>query len=292
VWETANKTGPVSLPKSWNLASETLPATLYVEAIDKSSAEGDTVLNLKWEDGGTTVCNDEITLTCVKINLALAAYRSPVEPWPFSPDFNHAAIVSGYGGTGPYGIDAAEGCGRRQKSQLLTLANYHIMEMPGRDQAAVASTLQGLVDQHDPTGWPGAGHEYLVSNPGLASHDDLRNQILDNTEAVQTAVNGYCWNDAVEGPSNTLWNGTIAGIENLRCDGLVEVVYELAGVQVWGRNGMNYPIQTYPAEHNSIGMTLDPDRLSPIVQRGGVTGSPTHFEPQPLVEPSTMEPHE
>lgn len=102
----------------------------------------------------------------------------------------------------------------------------------------------------------------------------------------------YCWNDAVEGPLNTVWDGTIAGIQNLRCDGLVEVVYELAGVQVWGRDWMNYPIQAYPEEHNTIGLWPDPDRLSPICQRGGIVDSPSRFASQPLVEPTTMEPHQ
>ena len=289
IWTTATKTGPITLPKTWDLATQTLPDILYVEAIDKSGSEGDTKLKLKWEKDSAS-CEDEITLTCVKINLALASYRSPV--MVLGSDFNHADIVTGYGGNGPYGIDAAEGSGLRTKAELLTLQNYHIVGMPGAGQGAAASTLQDVVNLHNPAGWPGANHEFLVSNPGLANRDDLRLQILANTETVQGVVQGYCWNDAVEGPNNTLWDGNINNIENLRCDGLVEVVYELAGVQVWGKNGAHYPIQTWPAEHNQIGTAPAADRLSPICQRGGVAGSPTRFASQPLVEPTTMEPHE
>jgi hypothetical protein len=290
IWTTATKTGSITLPKSWNLATETLPDTLYVEAIEKSGSEGDTKLKLKWEKD-SVLCEDEITLTCVKINLALGAYRSPVNIG--LSDYNHAALVTGYGGTGPYGIDAAEGSGRRTEAQLLIFSNWHILEMPGSGQPAVPSTLAGLIGQHDPPGWPGANHEYLVSNPGLANRDDLRLVILDNAQTVQGVVADYCWDNAVEGPGDDPdWDGDINHIVNLRCDGLVEVIYELAGVQVWGRNGSNYPIQDWPLEHSGWLAWIAPDHLTPIVQRGGIVGSPTRFVAQPLVEPQTMEPHE
>jgi len=58
------------------------------------------------------------------------------------------------------------------------------------------------------------------------------------------------------------------GLEALRCDGLVEVCYELAGVEVWGRYAINYPIQTYLAEHNNLGRWDPLTEFSPVIQRG------------------------
>jgi hypothetical protein len=85
------------------------------------------------------------------------------------------------------------------------------------------------------------------------------------------------------------WDGIIENIHALRCDGVVEVCYELAGVEVWGKNGVHYPIQNWPDEHNVFGMTDAQTELSPIVQQGGVgvinptrMRVATRFEPQNL----------
>ena len=71
------------------------------------------------------------------------------------------------------------------------------------------------------------------------------------------------------------WDGTISDLDNIRCDGLVEVAYELNSVKVWGKNrqSANYLIQDYPSEHNNApNFPADPDpdaEVCPSVQRGG-----------------------
>jgi hypothetical protein len=74
----------------------------------------------------------------------------------------------------------------------------------------------------------------------------------------------------------------------LRCDGLVEVWYELATIEVWGMNGTHYPIQTWPHEHQILGMDEPQTDLSPVVQRGGVANSPTRFIADVLFQPQTL----
>jgi hypothetical protein len=71
------------------------------------------------------------------------------------------------------------------------------------------------------------------------------------------------------------WDGTIDDLDNVRCDGMVEVCYELSGIEVWAKNQRagHYFIQDYPAEHNDMPDLLsapEPDtEVCPVVQRGG-----------------------
>jgi len=51
VWTTSTKGTRVSLPASWNLASESVPSTLYVEGVAPSGSVRDVQLKLSWHDG-------------------------------------------------------------------------------------------------------------------------------------------------------------------------------------------------------------------------------------------------
>ena len=93
------------------------------------------------------------------------------------------------------------------------------------------------------------------------------------------------------------WDGTIADLNNIRCDGLVEVAYELNSVKVWGKDQQesHYLIQNYPKEHNNIPefvwpfwfSTPDPDyEVTPSVQRGGYGLTKTKLRPSEIVRPS------
>ena len=95
----------------------------------------------------------------------------------------------------------------------------------------------------------------------------------------------YTWTDALSWDGWS-WNGTIAGTRQLRCDGVVEISYELSGKDVWGKNGTHYPIQDYTGEHNNLGKDNPQIELSPIVQRGGVSGSPTKLKSEERYEPN------
>jgi len=71
------------------------------------------------------------------------------------------------------------------------------------------------------------------------------------------------------------WNGSIDELDNVRCDGFVEVCYELSNVEVWGKNQEegHYLIQNYPKDHNNMpDMWSQPEpnvEVAPVVQRGG-----------------------
>jgi len=71
-------------------------------------------------------------------------------------------------------------------------------------------------------------------------------------------------------------SSTVADIEKLRCDGLVEVCYEVgAGLEVWGKDRTNYFIHQHLEEHNNSPIVVpNPETMvCPVVQRGafGIT---------------------
>ena len=268
VWTSATKGAEITLPKTWNLATETVPATLYLEGYDESVSANDIELKLSYANGGSPICDDILKVTVVRQNLGVASYRALVSSiiiW-LGGDFNHTGLITGY-------------TGKRTKSALTNDANWVIIEMNG--SACVQTTLQA----HKAAAAPFHGF-YSVNN----LTDAQRNNVVTNGWlCLADGTIGYTWADAVDGDGIGLnWDGTIGDIDQLRCDGLVEVCYELANVEVWGRNGAHYLIQNFAEEHNDFGMNEPQTELCPIVQRGGVTNSPTHFISATLFQPQTL----
>lgn len=69
VWEDATKTTAVTLPKTWDLVSDTLPTSLYVEGTAESSNTGDVELTLKYQPDDTLIIEDSIVLTLLKVDI-------------------------------------------------------------------------------------------------------------------------------------------------------------------------------------------------------------------------------
>jgi len=84
-------------------------------------------------------------------------------------------------------------------------------------------------------------------------NNETRNKVIVYAQRILAASSiSYTWTDALSWDGWS-WDGTIADIRQLRCDGVVEVSYELSGKDVWGMNGTHYPIQDYTGEHNNLG---------------------------------------
>jgi hypothetical protein len=72
VWENANRTGDIVLPKTWN-AGATIPGTLYVEGITNSATARDVELRLEYDENPQGQsnplfkCEDRVRLTVVKM---------------------------------------------------------------------------------------------------------------------------------------------------------------------------------------------------------------------------------
>jgi hypothetical protein len=262
VWSSATKGTEITLPKTWELATETIPATLYLEGYDESASANDVELKLSYLNGGSLIGDDKLKITVVRQNLGVAVYRDLDMPWPWR-SLGHAGLVTGY-------------TGRRTKASLTDEANWTTTEM---GTAGIhTSDLQTFIAARPP----------FRGSCSVANFTDTkRNEILRNAHDCLAEAIGYLWGDAISWGGSS-WDGTISDIHELRCDGLVEVCYELAALEVWGRNGTHYLIQNWTDEHQNLGMDDPQTELSPVVQRGAVANSPTRFVADVLFQPQTL----
>ncbi|CAN2044508.1 hypothetical protein GMMP1_130039 [Candidatus Magnetomoraceae bacterium gMMP-1] len=109
-------------------------------------------------------------------------------------------------------------------------------------------------------------------NPDMSKED--RTKIIETASQIwarRSTIN-YMLMGQIDGIGAGLnWDGTVDDIDELRCDGFVEVCYELNNIEVWGKNQQHYLIQNYAREHNNA-PNLEPDpntEVCPVVQRGG-----------------------
>lgn len=264
IWKAATKNNQfVSLPATWDLATATVPSSLYVEGYDKSVSKNDITLTLNYTPNGASsaVGSDQIHITVVRQNLGVACYRELKSK--LLPDLNHAGLVAEY-------------TGNRTKSGLDDNTKWNVIQMPGVGSGANKITL---------TTYMGSGLAFHGFYSVSDLNDETRNKVIRYALDILDATTiSYTWTDALSWDGLS-WDGTIADIRQLRCDGVVEVSYELSGRDVWGKNSTHYPIQNYPGEHNNLDKDNPQTELSPIVQRGGVSGSPTKLSTKERYEP-------
>lgn len=78
VWTSATKGTEVALPKIWNLATESVPATLYVEGTQRSNAAGDVSLKLTYTDEKGGMADDTVKVSVAGVDLEI--YRADSDP--------------------------------------------------------------------------------------------------------------------------------------------------------------------------------------------------------------------
>ena len=240
MWQNATK-GTEQTDLNWNLASETPPGTLWVEGTGASGSERDVQLELKYSFNGKSI-SGKVKATVVMINLGNAVYQENQS----LGDPGHAALVTGYTGD----------CTREA---LLDAGNFQITHMPGLFYGVETDDLD-LITDNDPWGC------YTVSGMNYTQ----RLQILQNAnDALNDGGITYTGINALS-PAN--WNNTIASITDLRCDGFVEMCYEIDELNVWGHinNGgaPRYDIEdnTYQEEHNDYDLIFWKDNFMPATQ--------------------------
>ena len=67
VWDDSTKTTEIDLSETWDLSSDTLPSSLFVEAIAESSSPRDVELILTYQPDDTLEITDSIVLTLLKV---------------------------------------------------------------------------------------------------------------------------------------------------------------------------------------------------------------------------------
>ena len=189
--------------------------------------------------------------------------------------YDHAGIYYGYTGG-----DRAD------------LANHRVIEVGSLFDTVHENSFADFVGGEDKYYYGAYTNPSITASQRaaiIATAEDFR----DNTNLTYTIFGQIDWNGLD-------WDGTIADLDNIRCDGLVECCYEMNGVDVWGREGTHFSIVQYPEEHNDMpdfynhdtsdGMTEDPRwEVSPKAQRGGLGQQYTRLRPSvaysPVVHP-------
>jgi hypothetical protein len=71
VWDDSTKTTEIDLSETWDLSSDTLPSSLFVEAIAESSSPRDVELILTYQPDDTLEITDSIVLTLLQVDVAV-----------------------------------------------------------------------------------------------------------------------------------------------------------------------------------------------------------------------------
>ncbi len=206
--------------------------------------------------GGTEICKDDNAATLVMINLANAAYR-PNDilggGWVWVSEQGHAAVLVRLNGS----------CTR---PSLTNWANYMVIVMQSR--GPTIARLSSFTSR-EPDYWG------TVVNPNVTYVGRLR--ILAVAQGILDHANqiGYpLLSGKLVKPTD--WDRTLTGLTGLRCDGLVEVCYEMSDVDAWGEivsGAAHYDITVSDAffqEHNETSWYVSdwPRYIFPATQCG------------------------
>jgi hypothetical protein len=140
------------------------------------------------------------------------------------------------------------------------------------------------------TGYPECEYWGSFTNPAVTYAQRLK--IINAAKALVGNVEQIQYVSGLPGdvllPKN--WNGKLNEINRLRCDGLVEVCYEINGVQAWGElydNENHWNITKYLEDHNDMEAFWS-QCLFPATQCGRVVpiDATTAFRISPLVAPN------
>ncbi|MGB2987937.1 MAG: hypothetical protein WBE26_18870, partial [Phycisphaerae bacterium] len=227
-WSASTKETEINLsgyPWTWDLGNPVQRASfqqvsedgLWIEGYAPSVQERDVVFVLRYKDAdGQELCSDTVKATVVMINLANAVYRE--------------GQIGGISGRGHSAL-VWKFIGPLSKDMLENDAKFLIIHMQGG----------GLVDNDNLSNITQSPGEYpwgCFTNPDITYVDRLRILHTAKSLAAQTPSIGYVSLKAALGNNNPQeprdWDGKLNTIAELRCDGLVEVCYEINDVDVWG----------------------------------------------------------
>jgi hypothetical protein len=255
VWRSATKGTRLSFSSNthtWDLTAaaersdvlDIIQNGLWLEGISASTAEKDVSLTLRYTLNGEG-CEDAVAATVAMIHLGNAVYRE-ADLIALSERCHVGAV---YRFDGPVCRD-----------NLVDTDCYGLMQMqnlsPGTDKLTNVTSL--------------SGRDYWSCYTNTAAVPDnstgfvLRLRILRVLYwAGNTWESNYCAYDCMD-PDGTSWDGTLADVHELRCDGLVELAYEFNGVMVWGQivgseTHYDMRIDAYLDEHNNWQWGDDPE---------------------------------
>jgi hypothetical protein len=222
---------------------------IWMEGVDASSAERDIEVKLTYGLGGGDIGSDTVKATVVLIRLGDAVYRENMLGWSVYPlrERCHTGLV--YAFDGPVTHDDVSNPDR-----------YSIVQMSGLDPSA--EKLEGISKV--------TGFEYWYCYTNTAEIQDNVAGHVKRLKILKVAYwawhdwsRNYCAFDCMD-PIGSGWDGTLADVGELRCDGLVELAYEFNGIMVWGKivgGTAHYDMRNnaYLDEHNEWQWGDDPE---------------------------------
>jgi len=205
-----------SAVKTWDLSDAAQRAEfqqfgldgIWLEGIEASDAERDVELDLRYvAPTGQTTCSDTVSATVVMINLANAVHREGTLIGVSAR--GHAALVWRFEG-------------QLTKDNLNDDDKFLIIEMSGpTDDNTLTSMTQS----------PGEDAWGCFTNPQITLVERLK--ILNTAKTLVAWAGNITWT-GFKALEPVQWDGRLDSIRYLRCDGLVEVCYEINEIEVWG----------------------------------------------------------
>jgi len=241
---------------TWNLENEDPPSVLWIEGVKKSEEMGEIEITLTYA-GPEGASSDLVLMGVNRLNLGNAVYR---EMGLFRSRGHSALVVEYEGGCTP--------------DDLTNPDKYFVIEM-GIPMAQEPSSSSKGQPRRAPLTLMVAceGLEYWASfcnvemrrNPEDRGTFVLRHKIIEGARRIYERRNsiGYCLAGIVR-PRKlsklTASGDAIANVKHLRCDGLVELVYEVNGIEAWGA-ARPLGFGTWPKSYH-YGMLKDQTSLS------------------------------
>ncbi len=307
-WTSSSKGTEVSFPsyrKVWDLSDaahradleNVMENSLWIEGIAPGTTERGITFSLKYMLDGNFVCEDKATATVVFMRLGSAVYRD----LRIRPHMGHGAIFYRF----KQGVELT-------RDNLTDPANYQVLHSMPPPSLRLAPTPQNsgptiddytnIADNPRAANWPGCYETPSLSYAQrlVILHEAV--ELLGFRAAISYPSGRIPRNVLVTTSGGTAtWNGDFSDIRQLRCDGLIEVIYEKPGAyigDVWGKridNVWRYAISTYAYVHNEqrFGRGVYSRYFNPATQSGRTTpagDTQTRFQHrQYVVEPAMLE---
>jgi hypothetical protein len=286
LWTASTKGRQITLiggKKTWDFANSSEKADfqtvtkngIWIEGIEASAAERDVTLVLRYKDSrGQEICTDTVKDTVVMLNLADGIYGWNTffsGKWAFVSERGHTGVVVSYKG-------------KCTANDLKNYINYRITEMHP-DGIVSSRNVEDFMDELKNRTLPYWG---TYTMEGISYKDRLKvikstNWLLNRDRRIRY-VN--VWDlllpiGRLIEPLN--WNRTLwtleeedLGLKALRCDGLIEVAYEINRIPVWGKLAWGVPdydvtySDAYFQEHNETSFEVSdwPRYIFPGTQCG------------------------
>jgi len=225
---------------------------LWIEGYAPSWTEKDVTIELRFENkcgNDIQVFTDKVKATIVMLELGAVAYREM--GFEGIKELGHTDILYKY-------------FGKCTKDELKKDTNYEVIGSYFDYTKPLSPSIK-IENFYNSTNFP--NREFWgIFRPGNITYID-RLKILKTARYIEN--NGgnikYCGMEVVKYDGDKLDGSNVPEIidkiSNLRCDGLVEIIYELNGINVWGRKVQsgatyNWSILNFTNEHNDPNINI------------------------------------